>query len=156
MSDEEIEQSIEIIDAENNIWEPLKITSQSQIQIEFMQGCSNCGKTLCKYGIAVSYKINFEVYKNKCLYTKTEHILLCLDDYNEILKQKFKIVDKFGTFELVEWIDQYNRKGWFPIAKQLNKEDIDNIITHTVRINNKISPLKCSICLQTVKDQIWV
>lgn len=104
----------------------------------------------------MSYKIDTEVYRNKSLHKQTENILLCLDDYSEILKQKLKIVDKFGYFELVEWIDQYQRKGWYPIAKQLNKGDIDNIITHTVKLNNKTPPFKCSVCQQPVKDQIWI
>jgi len=75
----------------------------------------------------------------------TEDILLCLDDYNDVIKQKFNTINKEGSFELVEWIDQYNRKGWYPIAKQLNKDDIDSIIRHTVKINNKSPNLKCSI-----------
>lgn len=68
--------------------------------------------------------------------------MLCLDDYNDIIKNKFQILNKSGQFQLVEWIDQYERKGWYPIANQLNKEDIDNIIKHTVKINNKSSNLK--------------
>lgn len=96
------------------------------------------------------------MYKNNHLYKKQEDILLCLDDYNEILKKKFEIIDKTGSLELVKWIDQYNRKGWFPIATQLDKDDIDNIIRHTVKINNMNGPFRCSVCKNLARNQIWV
>lgn len=121
-----------------------------------MQGCSNCGKTLCKYGIAVSYKINVNAFNSAGSYQIQEDILLCLDDYNDTIKKKFKAINPNGQFELIEWIDQYERKGWYPIANQLNTEDIDSIIKHTVKINNKSNHLKCSVCNQIVKNQIWV
>jgi hypothetical protein len=36
--EEEFEEYVEVIDASNHKWELGKISSQSQIQIEFMQG----------------------------------------------------------------------------------------------------------------------
>ena len=154
--DEDYEQSVEILGENNHYWQPVKISSQNQIQIEFMQGWSNCGKSLWKYGIAVSYKINLEVFSKNALYTKQENILLCLDDFNDIIKEKLSILDNKGVFELVEWIDQYERKGWYPIASSLNKSDIDNIIKHTVKINYLGNFLKCTVCKGPVKNQAWV
>lgn len=121
-----------------------------------MQGCSNWGKSLWKYGIAVSYKINVEVFDRNTLYTKQESILLCLDDFNDVIKQKLSVLDNNGVFELVEWIDQYERKGWYPIASSLNKNDIDNIIKHTVKINYLGNFLKCTVCQGPVRNQAWV
>jgi hypothetical protein len=65
-------------------------------------------------------------------------------------------ISPLGHYELVEWIDQYNRKGWYPIATQLNKSDIDNIIRHTVKINSKSKILKCHVCGHPVQNQAWI
>ena len=121
-----------------------------------MQGWSNCGKSLWKYGIAVSYKINVESFDRNTLFTKQESILLCLDDFNDVIKQKLSVLDNNGVFELVEWIDQYEWKGWYQIASSLNKNDIDNIIKHTVKINYLGNFLKWNICKGPVKNQAWV
>jgi len=147
---------IELDNALSHQWEAIRICSQSQVQIEFMQGCTNCGKTLWKYGIAVTYKVVVDGFDTNGLYQVTEDILLCLDDYDDIIKGKLKIINPKGHFELVEWIDQYERKGWYLIANQLQEIDIDSIIKHTVKINSKTKKIKCNVWGKTVNDKIWV
>ena len=121
-----------------------------------MQGCSNWGKPLWKYGIAVSYKIDVDWFDHQSLYKAQDKILLCLDDYNDSVCKKLITLNQNGRFELVEWIDQYERKDWYPIANHLNKEDIEIIISHTVEINQKATSIRCSICNSLLKSQLWV
>ena len=154
--DDELDEYVEILDSQEHQWEAIKLSSQSQGQIEFMQGCSNWGKPLWKYGIAVSYRIDVEWFDHQSLYQTQDKILLCLDDYNDTVCKKLTTLYENGRFELVEWIDQYERKDWFPIANHLNKEDIEIIISHTVEINQKATSIKCSICNFPLQSQLWV
>lgn len=155
-NDEELDDYVEICDHKDHQWEAIKLSSQSQSQIEFMQGWSNCAKPLWKYGIAVSYKIEVDTYNHKSLYKSSDKILICLDDYNDTICKKLTTINQKGRFELVEWIDQYERKDWYPIANNLEQEDIDIIINHTVEINSKFSHLACIICNFPLTHQLWV
>ena len=78
-----------------------------------------------------------------------------MDDFNENVCRKLECIYPDGSYSIVEWINQYQRQGWFTVINNVSKQHLNSIITQTKYLNQN-EQIKCSICDLSGFDKIWV
>ena len=103
---------------------------------------------LTKNGLAVSFNVEIEWLRRNRRKINSD-FLLCLDDFNNFNWSKLESVYSNGSFSLVEWINQYDRRGWHEIITNISKNDLKYIISYIIIVSKKFIP--CFQVWKTIK-----
>ena len=109
---------------------------------------------LTKNGLAVSFNVEIEWLRRNRRKINSD-FLLCLDDFNNFNWSKLESVYSNGSFSLVEWINQYDRRGWHEIITNISKNDLKYIISY-INIMNQEDKMECNICASPINDKVWI
>ena len=94
---------------------------------------------------------------------REERFLYCVRHFGAELASQMKVVFKRGRFEVLEWQDTLNHRGWSSIASHLNEDELEVLARH-LRVLGKAGPLACAICGQDLaagdeflerESQLW-
>lgn len=135
-------------------WIYLNIFKILDVIKESSYSCLICDGKLTKYGLAVSFNVEME-----CLSRNKRKInsdfLLWLDDFNNFNCSKLESVYPNGSYSLVEWINQYDRRGWHEIITNITKTDLKYIISY-INIMNQEEKMYCNIWSAPISDRVWI
>ena len=124
------------------------------MQTDNSYSCLIWGCKLSKIGLWISFNVVIECL-GKNVKSINSDFLLCLDDFIDENCSKLESVYPWGSYSLVEWITQYDRRGWHEVISNISKKELRQIISY-MNLMNKGAKMEWTICSAPVNEKIWI